>query len=79
MSWDQQLRRAAARRATVTLVDGQRGTIVYAPHPAKDYTGKKRPRHGDPTKCGVRLSTTHPDWIAAVAPTEIIGIDPPSP
>lgn len=75
-TWSAQLIRAAKRRATVTLIDGKRGTLVFAPNPNRTSQRTRPPRHGDPTKCGVRLSDATPDWIAAVPSTDIIGIDP---
>lgn len=77
MTWDKALMLAARQRATVVLRDGQRGVIVYAPHTTDPKPGKRPPRHGDPTKCGVRLDPDNPSFIAAVDPTEIIEIEPP--
>lgn len=65
------LRRAARDRCRVTLVDGQGGTLVYAPG---DRGGKRPPRHGDPHQCGVRLDGHHRDRITPVPVTDIIEV-----
>jgi len=72
--WGKTLVKAAARRATITTIDGKQGVLVFAPNPNRTRT--KKPRHGDPTKCGVSFSRVHPHWIVGIDPTEIIGIDP---
>lgn len=77
MNWNTQLIKAAQRRATVTLRDGKKGVLVYAPNPQRKPNTAKRPRHGDVTKCGVRLSDATPDWIAPVDPKDIIEIEDP--
>jgi hypothetical protein len=75
--WNAKLIRAARRRATVVLWNGKRGVIVYAPKRGLTDPTPKHPRHGDPTKCGVRLHDKNRDWIASVDPKDIIAIEDP--
>lgn len=65
---------AAKARATVTLLDGRTGVIVYAPPANPNPRKTVRCRHGDPTMCGVRFPNEHRDTIRPVAVADIIGI-----
>ena len=64
---------AARQRATVRLVDGRSGVIVYAPaEQINPHPLRKPPRHGDWSKCGVRFDGEHRDTVRAVSVCDIV-------